>query len=210
MKIILKKGIKGMIFMVKKIIWIIGIILIIILGIWLGIFLYDKREVVDENTISNNIILQVDDKTNQLDTINTIQINGQEEKTTPNTLMVYKTYYTQCNHYINEYNDIDISAVNLTEDEIKEKNLEWDIEEFSKEQIVFTREKEDFCNQHYKLKMVDDKVVIYMLDKNDNETEYRRTDITPEYLTQEDVLKLKQGIAVYGKENLTSVLEDYE
>lgn len=210
MKIILKKGIKGMIYMGKRVIWIIGIILIIILGIWLGIYFYDRKEVVQENSISNNTILQVDDNTNQLDMINTIQINGQEEKTTPNTLMIYKTYYTQCNHYINEYSDIDISAVNLTEDEIKEKNPEWEIEEFSKEQIVFTREKEEFCNQHFKLKMVDDKVVIYHLDKDNNETEYKRTDITAEYLTQEDVLNLKQGILVFGKENLTSVLEDYE
>lgn len=194
----------------KRVIWIIGIILIIILGIWLGIYLYDKREIIEENTISNDSNLQVDDKMNRLDTTNTIQINGQEEKTTPNTLMIYKTYYTQCNHYINEYSDIDISAVNLTEDEIKEKNLEWDIEEFSKEQIIFIREKEEFCNQHFKLKMVDDKVVIYILDKDNNETEYKRTDITAEYLTQEDVLNLKQGILVFGKENLTSVLEDYE
>lgn len=210
MKIILKKGIKGMIYMGKRVIWIIGIILIIILGIWLGIYFYDKKEVVQENSISNNTILQVDDNTNQLDMINTIQINGQEEKTTPNTLMIYKTYYTQCNHYINEYSDIDISAVNLTEDEIKEKNPEWEIEEFSKEQIILKREKEEFCNQHFKLKMVDDKVIIYILDKDNNETEYKRTDITAEYLTQEDVLNLKQGILVYGKENLTSVLEDYE
>lgn len=210
MKIILKKGIKGMIYMGKRVIWIIGIILIIILGIWLGIYFYDKKEVVQENSISNNTILQVDDNTNQLDMTNTIQINQQEEKTTPNTLIIYKTYYTQCNHYINEYSDIDISAVNLTEDEIKEKNLEWEIEEFSKEQIILKREKEEFCNQHFKLKMVDDKVVIYTLDQNDNEIEYRRTDITAEYLTQEDVLNLKQGILVYGKENLTSVLEDYE
>ena len=31
-----------------------------------------------------------------------------------------------------------------------------------------------------------------------------------EYLTNEDILKLTEGIVVYGKENLSSVLEDYE
>ena len=33
---------------------------------------------------------------------------------------------------------------------------------------------------------------------------------TQEFLTEEDILRLKEGITVYGKENLTSTIEDYE
>ena len=43
-----------------------------------------------------------------------------------------------------------------------------------------------------------------------NETEYLQTEITTEYLTNEDILKLTTGIEVYGKEKLTSTIEDYE
>ena len=37
---------------------------------------------------------------------------------------------------------------------------------------------------------------------------YRHTKVGR--LTEEDILRLKEGITVYGKENLSSVLEDYE
>ena len=39
---------------------------------------------------------------------------------------------------------------------------------------------------------------------------YEQTGITTEYLTNEDILKLTTGIEVYGKENLSSTMEDYE
>ena len=73
-----------------------------------------------------------------------------------------------------------------------------------------SREEELFCNQHYKLKLEDNVIVIYNVDENGIETEYEQTGITSEYLTEEDILKLKTGIYIYGKENLTSAIEDYE
>ena len=42
------------------------------------------------------------------------------------------------------------------------------------------------------------------------ETKYENTGITTEYLTNEDILKLTTGIVVYGKENLSNTIEDYE
>lgn len=205
MKIILKKSIKGMIYMVRKIIC---IIVIIILSIFAGLYLYNLNNITKDNVNSNTT--QVDIEKNNIEIENTIEIVNQDKKTTPNTLMIYRTYYTKCNHYINEYKDIDISAVNLTKDEIKEKNREWSIKEFCPEQIILEKEEEGFCNQHYKLKLVDDRIEILSIDENGNEVEYEKTEITTEYLTEEDILRLKEGIFVYGKENLSSMLEDYE
>ncbi len=197
-----------MIYLGRKIYVGICILIIIVLGILAGIYLYDINNVSKDNF--NNETIQVEDLNNNIEVTNTLEVVNQEEKTTPNTLMIYKIYYTKCNHYINEYKDIDISAVNLTEEEIKDKNKDWKIEEFSEKQIVFEREEEAFCDQHFKLKLVNDNVIIYKIDENNNEIEYQTTDITSEFLTNEDILKLKQGILVYGRENLTAVLEDYE
>ena len=209
MLIIPKKGIRGMIYMWKKVLLFIGIIIIVAIGITVGINLYsNNKDIGQQNTINNKI---KNENNNEIYNIsNTIATSNKEEKTTPNTLMIYKTYYTKCNHYINEYKDIDISDVNLTEDEIQNKNREWTINEFSSEQVIFEKESEEFCNQHYKLKLIDNRIVIFNISEDGEEKEYKRTEISSEYLTQEDLLRLKEGITVYGKENLTSVLEDYE
>ena len=193
----------------KKVLLFIGIIIIVAIGITVGINLYsNNKDIGQQNTINNKI---ENENNNEIYNIsNTIATSNKEEKTTPNTLMIYKTYYTKCNHYINEYKDIDISDVNLTEDEIQNKNREWTINEFSSEQVIFEKESEEFCNQHYKLKLIDNRIVIFNISEDGEEKEYKRTEISLEYLTQEDLLRLKEGITVYGKENLTSVLEDYE
>ena len=209
MLIIPKKGIRGMIYMWKKVLLFIGIIIIVAIGITVGINLCsNNKDIVQQNTINNKI---ENKNNNEIYNIsNTIATSNKEEKTTPNTLIIYKTYYTKCNHYINEYKDIDISDVNLTEDEIQNKNREWTINEFSSEQVIFEKESEEFCNQHYKLKLIDNRIVIFNISEDGEEKEYKRTEISSEYLTQEDLLRLKEGITVYGKENLTRVLEDYE
>lgn len=184
------------------------IVIIIVLAIFAGLYLYDINNVYQENI--NNNITEVNTEEENIEITEGLEIANQEEKTTPNTLMIYRTYYTKCKHYINEYKDIDISSVNLTEEEIKDKNRDWRIKEFSAEQIVLEKEEEAFCNQHFKLKLIDGNVIIFIIDENGNEAEYQKTEITSEYLTNEDILKLTEGIVVYGKENLSSVLEDYE
>lgn len=183
-------------------------ILIIVLGIFVGVYLYNLNNLNKANI--TNDVTQVNDEKNDIKITNTLEIVTKEEKTTPNTLMIYKIYYTKCNHFINEYKDIDISAVNLNKQEIKEINKEWTITEFSPEQIVLEKQENDFCKEHFKLKIENNIIKIFSLDEKNNETLYEETNITTEYLTDEDILRLKEGILVYGKENLTSVLEDYE
>ena len=51
--------------------------------------------------------------------------------------------------------------------------------------------------------------VIYINEKNE-EILYRVTDISLEYLSNEDVESLKQGIDVYGIQNLNQLIEDFE
>lgn len=192
----------------KKVYIGICILVVIGLGIVVGMYLYDMNNINEESFDNNTMQVNIED--NMVEVTNTLEIMNQDEKTTPNTLMVYTTYYTKCSHYINDYQDIDVTDVNLTEDDLKEKYRNWKISSFSPEQVNFEREVEGFCNQHFKLKMVDDHIIIYQINEDSQETEYEVTEITSEYLTQEDILKLQEGIIVYGKENLSSVLEDYE
>lgn len=192
----------------RNIIITIGIILIVLLGVYVGYRMVGSPE---ENTINNAMPQnQMIMNTAQNLEISSLETSAEEEKTTPNTLMIYKTYYTKCQHYIQEYKDIDASLVNCTEAEIKEMCRGWKIEKFSSKEIELSKEEELFCNQHYKLKLENKAIVIYHVDENGVETEYEQTGITTEYLTEEDILKLTTGIYIYGKETLTSTIEDYE
>lgn len=193
----------------KKIGIVIGVILIIALGMYIGFKISgdsqtnlaeDKESSIDntKNIIQDNI------------QISSVETSVNDEKTTPNTIITYKTYYTKCKHYIQEYKDIDASLVNCTESELKEKCRNWNIEKFSSQEVEMSRDEEKFCNQHYKLKLENNVIVVYNVDENGIETEYEQTGITTEYLTEEDILRLKTGIIIYGKENLTSAIEDYE
>jgi len=196
-----------MIYLNKKIAITISIILIIFLGIMFGFIMYDNEPIVNENIMMyNEKVLAIENNQE----ISAVQTSVEEKRTTPNTLIIYKTYYTVCKHYIQRYEDIDISLVNLTEREFKEKNRGWSIENFSKEEIELSKEEEAFCDEHYKLKLENNIIVIYKIDEEGVETEFEQTGITTEYLTNEDIFKLTTGIVVYGKENLTSTMEDYE
>ena len=40
--------------------------------------------------------------------------------------------------------------------------------------------------------------------------EFEKTDISIEYLTETDKIDIEKGLKVYGKENLSQIIEDYE
>ena len=57
---------------------------------------------------------------------------------------------------------------------------------------------------------VDGKVVVNLLNENGEEKEFEKTDISIEYLTDTDKIDIENGLKVYGKENLSQIIEDYE
>ena len=63
---------------------------------------------------------------------------------------------------------------------------------------------------HYLLKDVYGYIEVYYLDEDKNEYLYEKTDISTEYLSEEDIDDLKVGIEVVGIEALNKMLEDFE
>ena len=63
---------------------------------------------------------------------------------------------------------------------------------------------------HYLLKDVYGHIEVYYLDENNNEYLYKKTDISTEYLSEEDIDDLQVGIEVEGIEALNKMLEDFE
>ncbi len=65
-------------------------------------------------------------------------------------------------------------------------------------------------NRHYIIKEKDNLISIYYINENQEEILYRVTDISTEYLSEEDIESLRQGIDVYGMQNLNQLIEDFE
>ena len=87
---------------------------------------------------------------------------------------------------------------------------DWEIEEFSNREVVLRKTINGTCNEHFVIREKDGMIVVYQVKDNNEEVLKEETGITVEYLTENDKLRLEEGIRIYGEEELNSTLEDYE
>ena len=201
-----------------KKVWIIGLIIaIIIIGIILGIFIYNnnvnnnKQSSIVENEI--NIVSEkvTDECTEEYQNREEeIETDSQEEKISPNCLLTLKKYYEECNHTINEYVDIPQDLVNGTEEDLKNEYPYWQVEKYSSNDIILYKEFNSNCGQHFVLREDNGKITVYKINENNEEEVYENTEISVEYLSETDKIKISEGIRVNGIEELNQLLEDFE
>ncbi len=191
---------------------IIGAIIIIAIAVYVGVFVFyrsnkPKNQVnttnIKNETISNQVNYSVKNDI-------TITTNTNEEKISPNATLILKRKYKECGHIIKEYKKITDELVNLTKKELIEKENDWEIEKFSKMEVILLKETEGVCNEHYVLKEKDGVIAVYKIENEDKEVLEELTGIVTEYLTESDKMEIEEGITVYGKEELNSILENYE
>jgi len=65
-------------------------------------------------------------------------------------------------------------------------------------------------NRIYLLKEEDNLIKVYYINEKQEEVLYKVTDISIEYLGEEDIKKLKEGIKVEGIQELNQLIEDFE
>lgn len=139
-----------------------------------------------------------------------VQANAEEKKVSPNAALIIKKYYPECGHTTKDYAEIPQELVNLNEKEVAQYYKDWELKGFSNNEIVLYKEMSGICNEHYILKAEDGVIVIYTVDKDNKETLKERMQISTEYLTEEDLEKLVEGIKIFGKEDLNATIEDFE
>lgn len=201
----------------KKIWMIIPIILVILIGVVFGKLIYNNKEkLVSKNNIIQNEINIVsekitDDCTEEYQNIQEeVATNSQEEKISPNCLLILKKYYDECNHTINEYVDVPQDLVNETEENLKKEYPYWQIEKYSSNEIILYKEFNSNCGQHFVLREDEGKITVYKINENNEEEIYEKTEISVEYLSETDKGKISEGIKVNGIEELNQLLEDFE
>ena len=66
------------------------------------------------------------------------------------------------------------------------------------------------CGEHFKLRVEEGKVVVYIVNNDGSENLYEKTNISSEYLTETDLINMQDGLEIYGKEELNQIIEDFE
>ena len=196
----------------NKIIIVLLSIIVVIAAMVTALIIYMPEEEKEENIkIANIAQNEVDDDKNEMENvINVVETNTNEERISPNAFITFKQTYNECGHTKVEFVEVPQEFVNLTEEELKQKYPEWNVEKFTDTDIILNKEVEGNCNEHYIVKDVNGIVTVFHVLENGTEEEYQVTDIATEYLTDTDKIEMEKGIKVNGKQNLNQLIEDYE
>lgn len=185
-----------------------AIILVVIISI--VVIIVNNNKTSDMDTTSQRELANKIQENMQESNIQLVSTSWVEEKTSPNTTMSFKTYYKRCEHTTTNNIQIPNELVNKTKTEIEQAYTDWKIEEFTSDNVVLKTEKEGICDEHYILKENNGYISIYRIDEDERETLIETTSVVTAYLPEADLLQLREGIRVFGKDKLNARLEDYE
>ena len=200
----------------NKIILIIIAIITIVLAIFGAIIVYSPTKNNEqesgekvETKVSEVILDECTDEYEQMED-NVITTDSEQEKISPNCKITLTKYYKQCKDEINEYIQVPDVLVNYTKEELQKQYKDWKIKKFSSNQIVLYKEFEGECGEHYILKDEEGKIIIYKIAEDGTQLEYEKTDISTQYLPENDKKSILVGLKINGKEKLNELIESFE
>lgn len=129
--------------------------------------------------------------------------------------VIYEDYYTVCKEYVRKSNVI----YGTTIDEVKEKEkkyqeengLVYEILSESDDKIVYSRNINENCPNHFKIISENGKIVVYSIQGENKKTVFMTLDdINPEQLRDEIKEKVERGTYINSKEELNKFIEDLE
>lgn len=183
--------------MKKNWIFVICIILIFSISFYIGIKIISSQSNKENNTeINNSEIMET--------------TASEDEKISPNAILIIRTYYEKCTHLNEETDTISSELVNINKEELQQKYPECQIEKFEKDEIILKKTVDKWCEEHFILKDENGYIVVYCIEENGEENLYVNTNITTEYLPATDKQALSKGLYIYGEEELKVILQDFE
>lgn len=195
--------IKGGIILKKLVIFIL-MLLIFLASIGIGYFYLNTREDQKNDINSEEIIAE-----NKIDN-ETISTENQEEKISPNAKVIITHFYKKCGHEIITEKEVDKEMVNLNKRELEKLYEDYEIENFSELQISLYKEEDGFCDEHYYIGEDGGMICIYKLNQDGEEELYESTNILIDYFPEEEKKEIKEKKEIIGKEELYSILENFE
>ena len=171
-----------------------------------------KLEKIDVASLSGEEVDKQDakeNKTNLAENTNAITVSIDETKLSPNAEIVIKKRFKLCGHTTVNRMSVPIEMVNYTEEQVKEKYTGWKIEAFNQEEVILSKEMEANCDEHYVLKIEEEKLKIYNQVTEDKYNYIDEINIQIGLLPSLELAELEHGIEVYGEEALNNLVENY-
>lgn len=132
-----------------------------------------------------------------------------EEKITPSTKMVYQYYYTEDGVTEVEEDIPPYFMLDLTLSDVSKYYTTWDIVSFSPKEVVMRKTIVGQSQQRYVVGQKDGYVAVYYEEEKDGISLKEITGISVDGLSEDEKLRLNQGIKVMGNEALARTLENY-
>lgn len=128
---------------------------------------------------------------------------------TPNTQLIFKTYYNYCKHTIDKSVQAVNDEINLNEQQLKEKYTGWEVSAFSPPIVELSRTIDTYCPNHFIIGADKGYIAIYVYDENGNKLLQEKTDISIATLPPEDQQALTAGIVVDTEDQKEQTLEGF-
>lgn len=217
-----KKGVMEGYIMNKWIITLLAV-LVILVAIFMGVQMVSQQktrlaeneaQVQNQTQLSDKVTDECVDEWEEMDEeqkMAALETNSEQEiKLSPNCSFIFQKHFAKCDHISKEYTNIPTALVNQTKEEVAAHYPDWKIDKWSANEVIFSKEQAGECGEHYRLKDVDGKIVVYQIQEDGEEQEYEKTEIATDYLTETDKIHLSNGWKVNGKEELNQAIEDFE
>lgn len=144
------------------------------------------------------------------DTDNIKEVVATTTKISPYAKLTIEKFFKNCGHTTLDVIEIPKELVNMTKEELQSKYEKWEIKNFEEREIHLYREIEANCSSHFVVKENAGKVAVFSQLTSKNIQYKEDTNIDFESLREEDKMLIKEGVEIYGKEELSSFIEDFE
>ena len=169
--------------------WLIAIlvILLLLIGIIAGIYVYKINNLQNYNMLQDKKLAEA----NNNNTANLTQITSfSEERISPDCNLIKKQYYKSCDHILRDEQRIDTKLINYTKEQFLNEYKDWNVEEFNNNEIIIYKENDGYCDQHYTLKENSGVIGIYQINEDGKQVFKENTEIQTMYLPEEDIQRL--------------------
>ncbi len=188
-------------------------VIVFAIGMSIGMYYGEKTKVVEKveeikqrDSIQDVVIKNVQDEKIKEQTS---EVASQKEKVSPYAKMTIEKKFSKCGHTTSSVVDVPKELVNLTAEEIEKRYSGWKVKDFSSDGFTLFRIIEANCDDHYVIKETDGYLAVYADITDDISNLVEKTDILVDTLREEDKIDLEEGIRIYGKGELSSLIEDF-
>ncbi|HZJ76728.1 MAG TPA: BofC C-terminal domain-containing protein [Oscillospiraceae bacterium] len=173
----------------------------------------ERSERQKEQELLQALIKAQEDYSYNTDENNGITVTNYNDTINNDTELIYKTLHTQCEDTVEEVQKPEPELIGLNKDGFEkyliENQQDWEIESFSKEKIVLSRQANKVCPSHYLVIVDNGYITIYKYNEDGSRELVEQTDIPINILPVMDQEKLRKGILLDTKKEVNQLLEDY-